>query len=97
MLLENQAALAKRERKIPTELSFNEEVVETENGSVTFFDPAPLWEKVTGEDKAAAALGFHEAVIRIVERMSEKQVWKQLFSREDVLQTVFFWRAAWKL
>ena len=37
MLLENQAALAKRERKkIPTELSFNEEVVETENGSVTF-------------------------------------------------------------
>ena len=72
MLLENQAALAKRERKIPTELSFNEEVVETENGSVTFFDPAPLWEKVTGEDKAAAALGFHEAVIRIVERMSEK-------------------------
>lgn len=53
--------------------------------------------KVTGEDKAAAALGFHEAVIRIVERMSEKQVWKQLFSREDVLQTVFFWRAAWKL
>lgn len=36
MLLENQAALAKREGKIPTELSFNEEVVETENGSVTF-------------------------------------------------------------
>ena len=66
MLLENQAALAKREGKIPTELSFNEEVVETENGSVTFFDPAPLWEKVMGEDKAAAALGFHEAVIRIV-------------------------------
>ena len=25
-----------------------------------------------GEDKAAAALGFHEAVIRIVERMAEK-------------------------
>lgn len=72
MLLENQAALAKREGKIPTELSFNEEVVETENGSVTFFDPAPLWEKVMGEDKAAAALGFHEAVIRIVERMAEK-------------------------
>ena len=37
-----------------------------------FFDPAPLWEKVMGEDKAAAALGFHEAVIRIVERMAEK-------------------------
>ena len=36
------------------------------------FDPAPLWEKVMGEDKAAAALGFHEAVIRIVERMAEK-------------------------
>lgn len=53
--------------------------------------------KVMGEDKAAAALGFHEAVIRIVERMAEKQVWKQLFSREDVLQTVFFWKAAWKL
>lgn len=97
MLLENQAALAKRERKIPTELSFNEEVVETENGSVTFFDPAPLWEKSWEKIKLLPLLAFMRQSYGLWNGWRKKQVWKQLFSREDVLQTVFFWKAAWKL
>lgn len=73
MLLENQAALAKREGTAPADLFFKEEVMDTEKGEMTFFDPAPLWEKArTEKDGASTALGFHEAVIKMIERMAEK-------------------------
>lgn len=97
MLLENQAALAKRERKIPTELSFNEEVVETENGSVTFLILPRYGKKSREKIKLLPLLAFMRQSYGLWNGCRKKQVWKQLFSREDVLQTVFFWRAAWKL
>ncbi len=75
MLLENEAEKARRSGKPGLPLFFGEEELDTGQGTVTVFDPAILWlglKNRKDKDNSVAALGFHDAVIRMVARMAEK-------------------------